>query len=92
MFNSVFQKIVPDMPQMTIRRMRYACWITKATDVYSKYVIIIIIIIIISFPRQKWFCECVTMLRLYVHYPSCFDTLVIGDEISFLLKVIDFFK
>jgi uncharacterized protein YciW len=24
--------IQPDRPQMTIRRMRIACWITKATD------------------------------------------------------------
>jgi len=25
--------------QMTIRRMRVACWVTKATDTHSEYVI-----------------------------------------------------
>jgi hypothetical protein len=31
-----------------IRRMRIACWITKATDTHSEYVILI------AFPRQQW--------------------------------------
>jgi hypothetical protein len=30
-----------------IRRMRFACWITKATDTHSQYVILI------AFPRQQ---------------------------------------
>ena len=29
-----------------IRRMRFACWITKATDTHSEYVILM------TFPRQ----------------------------------------
>jgi len=32
----------------TIRRMRFACWITKATDTHSEYVVLI------PFPRQQW--------------------------------------
>jgi len=31
----------PDMPQMTIPRMRIACWLTKATDTHIDYVILI---------------------------------------------------
>jgi len=31
----------------TLRRMRFACWITKATETYVEYVIII------AFPRQR---------------------------------------
>jgi hypothetical protein len=31
----------PDRPQMTIRRMSIACWIPKATDAHSEYVILI---------------------------------------------------
>ena len=31
----------PDMPQMTIRYMRIACWIPKATNTYSEYVILV---------------------------------------------------
>jgi hypothetical protein len=40
--------VEPDRPQMTIRYMRFACWITKATDTHSEYVILS------AFPRQKW--------------------------------------
>jgi hypothetical protein len=40
-----------------IHRMRFACWITKATDRYEEYVILI------PFPRQQWLRERVSMLR-----------------------------
>jgi hypothetical protein len=33
--------VEPCRPQMTIRRMRFACRITKATDAHSEYVILI---------------------------------------------------
>ena len=36
-----------DRAQMSIWRMRIACWIAKATDTHSEYVIII------AFPRQR---------------------------------------
>jgi hypothetical protein len=36
-------------PHMTIRRMRIACWIPKATNTHSEYVIFI------AFQLQKWF-------------------------------------
>ena len=39
-----------------IRRMRFACWITKATDTHSEYVILI------AFPRQQWLCKRASML------------------------------
>ena len=48
------------MSQMTIQRMHYACWLTKATDIYSEYVILIVV------PLQQWFHERTTLLRLYV--------------------------
>jgi hypothetical protein len=41
----------PDKPQMTIRRMRLACWITKTTHTETEY------ILLITFPRQQWFLE-----------------------------------
>jgi hypothetical protein len=44
-----------------IRRMRFACWITKATGTHSEYVIII------AFPREQWLGERASILRLYVH-------------------------
>jgi hypothetical protein len=54
--------------------MRIACWITKATDTHSEYVMLI------YFPRQQWSHERASMLRLYVHCLSCwnFHTSVIA--------------
>jgi hypothetical protein len=40
-----------------IRRMRFACWINKATDTHSECVILV------AFPRQQWLRERVSMLR-----------------------------
>jgi hypothetical protein len=40
-----------------IRRMRFACWITKATDTHSEYVIFI------AFSRQQWLRERASMLH-----------------------------
>jgi hypothetical protein len=40
-----------------IQRMRFACWITKATDTHSEYVILT------AFPRQKWLGESASILR-----------------------------
>jgi hypothetical protein len=57
--------VQPDRPQMEIRRMRFACWVTKATDTHSEYVILI------AFPRQQWLRERASFLRLYVHCLAC---------------------
>ena len=40
-----------------IQRMRFACWITKTTDIHSEYVIHF------AFPRQKCLRERASMLR-----------------------------
>ena len=40
--------VQPDRPQMTIWRMRIACWIPKATNTHSEYVILI------ALPLQQW--------------------------------------
>jgi hypothetical protein len=47
----------------TIRRMRFACWITKATDLHSEYVILI------DFARQQWLRERASVLRYT--YTAC---------------------
>jgi hypothetical protein len=49
-----------------LRRMRFACWITKATDTHSEYVILI------AFPRQEWFRERASMLRYTYMCLSCY--------------------
>ena len=38
MWNST---VDPDRPQVTIWRMRFAYWVTKATNTHSEYVILI---------------------------------------------------
>jgi hypothetical protein len=40
--------VEPGRPQMTIWHMRVACWIPKATNTHSEYVILI------DFPLQEW--------------------------------------
>ena len=45
-------------PQMTIWRMRIACWIPKATNTHSEYVTLI------AFPLQQW-------LHLHATVLSC---------------------
>jgi hypothetical protein len=47
--------VPPDRPQ--IMRMHIACWITRATDTHSEYVILI------GFPLQQWLRERASMLR-----------------------------
>ena len=44
-------------PQMTVRCMRIAFWILKATNTHSEYVILI------DYPLQQWLQKCTSMLR-----------------------------
>ena len=57
--------VEPGRPHMTIWRIRFACWITKATDTLSEYVILI------SFHGQKWLRERAYLLPVYEHCLSC---------------------
>jgi hypothetical protein len=77
--NFLFSKIVVFMrkrgrnivergkPQMTIWRMRIACWIPKATNTHSGCVTLI------AFPLQQRLHEGASMLRLYVYCLSCYN-------------------
>jgi len=49
--------VEPGRQQMTVRHMRIACWIPKAADRQSEYVILI------AFPLQQWLHERATVLR-----------------------------
>ena len=57
--------VEPDRPQVTIWRMRIACWIPKATITHSVYVTLT------DFQLQQWLNEHPSMLRLNVQCPSC---------------------
>jgi hypothetical protein len=39
--NNNLKNVEPDRPQVTIWRMRIACWITNTTNTHSEYVILI---------------------------------------------------
>jgi hypothetical protein len=58
-------------PQMTKRRTRIACWITKATNKHSEYVTFNSF-----FPLQQWLHERASMLR-YKHV-VCIVGICIG--------------
>jgi hypothetical protein len=61
MWKSIAQ---PDRPQMIIWRMRFACWIIKATVTNSEYVIVI------DFRRQALLSERVSILGSFA-YIAC---------------------
>jgi hypothetical protein len=46
-----------DTDDNIMRRMRVACWITKATNTDSEYAVII------AMPWQQWLCERASILR-----------------------------
>ena len=58
--------IEPHRPQMTIWRMRIACWIPKATNTHSEYAILI------AFPLQQWLHERTSVFpHMYIVCLSC---------------------
>ena len=59
----------PDRPQMAVWCMRFACWISKAIDTHSEYVIPT------AFPLQLWLRESAWMLRLYVNFLPFFSQI-----------------
>jgi hypothetical protein len=61
MWNNTVQ---PDRPQMAIRGTRIACWLTKASNTHSEYVILV------AFVLQQWLHERASILRLHVHCAS----------------------
>jgi hypothetical protein len=61
-----------------IRRMRFACWITKATDTHSEYAILIV------FPQGQSLLERGVLLRLYRHCLCCLLYTWFSNNICFI--------
>ena len=64
-----------EMPQMTIRRMHCAFWITKVTDTQSEYVMLI------GFPQQQWLLNgpqyyVIRILRVLIRPTFCRYVLI----------------
>jgi hypothetical protein len=62
-----------------IRRMRFACWVPKATNKHSGYAILIVFLL------QQWLHERASILRLYEHCLSCCTY-----DVSFVLRITPF--
>jgi len=70
--------VEPGRPHMTLRRTRFACWIPKATNTHSEYVIFI------ACQRQQRLRERASILRFYVHCLSCLQ--ISNDRLIHNLK------
>jgi hypothetical protein len=68
-------------PQMTMWRMRIACWIPKATNTHSSHVLLI------AFPLQQWLHERVSVLRYM--YIDCTVHLSIFRQQTGRQKILD---
>ena len=71
----------PGRPHIAVRRMRIACWITKATNTPSEYVIQI------TFPLQQWLYEHGSELRCM--YIAC---LVVTEECVYCAVQADYYR
>ena len=69
-------------------RMRIACWINKAKNAHSKYVIFI------AFPRRKWLSERAAMLgRFIVCFLSCFTcSVIVKQSLKYIDKIFFYSK
>ena len=65
--------------------MRFACWITKAKNTHSEYVIIIV------FRQQQRLHESASMLRFCVHCLSCLTLSLVTRKQSICPKVLGTF-
>jgi hypothetical protein len=67
-----------------IRSMRCACWINKATDTHSEYVILI------ALSQQQWLHEGASILSLYLHCLTCLVLFchVVGQCCCFVTKLL----
>jgi hypothetical protein len=78
-YETVWKNIVqPKTPQMTIWRMRTACWIPKATNTISEWVIFI------AFPLQQWLHDRASLFR-YMYDVCCSFAYFVLDVIMLLL-------
>jgi hypothetical protein len=75
LWDNVENMVQPDSPQMTIRRMRIASWVTNATDTHSEHVLLI------DFPGLQCLQERVSVfLYTYIAYLVSFNEVQLHNE------------
>jgi len=62
--------VEPDKLQVTKRRKRIACWITKTKNTHSEYVIRIV------FPLRQWLHQRASMLRYMYIVSLAYNKLI----------------
>jgi hypothetical protein len=71
--------VEPGRPQMTIWRMRVACWVPTATKTHSEYVTLI------ALPRQQWLHERATMIHC-MYIPCLVNVVHLTYNVCFYLR------
>ena len=71
----------PGRPQMTTWRMRFACWIPKATNTHWEY------LILIAFPLQQSLYERASMLHYMYTLPALFNLILHHTHLCNLFPV-----
>ena len=64
--------VQPERPQMKIGHMQFACWITKATNTHSKYVILLALArqLQANAPRCNIYIYIACLVKFYNHHNS----------------------
>jgi hypothetical protein len=76
--------VQPDRPQMTTYSMSITCWITKATNTHSEYVILT------AFPLQQWLQEGASILRCTYISVSCGHVIKMWKEVAIFPSSVHF--
>jgi len=76
--------VQPDRPQMIIRRMQFACWVTKVTDTHSKYVKLLALAkqLQANAPRCYVYIYIAGLVTFYNHHNSGSDIIKCKTEMS----------
>jgi len=65
--------VEPHRPQMTIRQMQFACWVTKATNTHSECVILV------NFSLKQYLHECASVASMLRYtYIVCFVPFIVA--------------
>jgi len=87
MWDDLENIVEPDRPQMTRMLMRIVCWMPKATNIHSVYVILIAFPLIQLFPACVWMsrhCLPCCLLPVPRSFPFCNpDSRVIRSPLPF---------
>ena len=70
----------------TIRRMRVACWITKATDTNSEYVLLL------DFEQKQRLRESASIFHVHVRCLSCIFCILVKENVEKIEKFLGFFR